>query len=156
MRRLFKVNEKTLKRYKFYEDFRLESQVSAWQNNALAKNGRQFAKKQLFAMCIVVMTCTMITYFIWGLSYAFSTLIGGVVVIIPNVVFAIKAFRYAGASKAQLVARSFYSGAKLKLALTAILFALAFKFLVLVPAAFLTGFCLVLAMPLLTPFFIKI
>ncbi|WP_448567635.1 ATP synthase subunit I [Thalassotalea ganghwensis] len=130
--------------------------MSTWQNNALAKNGRQFAIKQLFAMCIVVIACTVTTYFIWGLSYAYSTLVGGIVVIIPNVVFALKAFRYAGASKAQLVAKSFYSGAKLKLALTAILFALAFKFLVLVPSAFLTGFCLVLAMPLLTPIFIKI
>ena len=42
-------------------------------------------------------------------------------------VFAAFAFRYAGASKNQLVARSFSQGSKLKLALTIILFVIAFK-----------------------------
>ena len=127
-----------------------------WQKNALTKTGRKYALLQIALMTFAVLTYAFITYFIWGLSHAYSTLVGGAVAIIPNVVFAYKAFKYAGASKARLVTQSFFSGVKLKLGLTAVLFALALKFLVLVPLAFLTGFCLVMVMPLLTPVFIKI
>lgn len=130
--------------------------MSSWHKNALTRTGRQVAQKQLMAMCIAVITCVLVTYFIWGLSHAYSTLVGGAVAIIPNVVFAYKAFKFAGASKARLVTQSFFSGAKIKLMLTAVLFALALKLLVLVPLAFLTGFCLVILTPLLTPIFIKL
>ncbi|WP_346776934.1 ATP synthase subunit I [Thalassotalea sp. G2M2-11] len=126
-----------------------------WQNNALTAKGRQVAIKQLLAMCIAVITFTLITYFIWGLSHAYSTLVGGAVAIVPNVVFAYKAFKYAGARAAKQVMNSFFSGVKLKLGLTALLFALAFKFLVLLPVPFFVGFCLVVVMPLLTPLFLN-
>jgi ATP synthase protein I len=39
--------------------------------------------------------------------------------------------------------------------LTALLFSLTFKFVEVIPLAFFSMFCLVMAMPLITPFIIK-
>ncbi|REL29057.1 F0F1 ATP synthase assembly protein I [Thalassotalea euphylliae] len=94
-------------------------------------------------------------YFNWGLSHALSALAGGCIGIIPNFVFALYAFRYAGASANRKVMDAFFRGAKIKLGLTAILFALAFKFLVIIPVPFFGAFCLAVFSSLLTPMFLK-
>ncbi len=129
--------------------------MTARQKNALTKTGRKYASLQIALMTFSVLTCAAVTYLFWGLSHATSVLAGGAVAIIPNVVFAIKAFRYAGATASKKVIESFFSGVKLKLGLTALLFALVFKFLVIIPLPFFTSFCLVVAMPLVTPFLLK-
>ncbi|MCI2282321.1 ATP synthase subunit I [Colwellia sp. MSW7] len=124
-------------------------------NNKLTKAGRKIAFSQiLFTTCIVIVI-TLIIYFILGASYAISALGGGLVAIVPNIVFALKAFQYAGAQSSKKVVESFFSGVKLKMVLTALLFALAFKFLVLLPIPFFVTFCLVMVMPLITPLFLK-
>lgn len=129
--------------------------MSLYINNTLAKPGRIFAFTQILISVIVVLACSIATYFIWGLSYAISVLAGGAISIIPNFVFAYKAFKYAGARSSEKVLDSFYSGEKLKIVLTAVLFALAFRFLAIEPIAFFSSFCLVVALPLITPFVIK-
>lgn len=106
-------------------------------------------------MSAAVLTYALTTYLFWGLSNALSVIAGGAVAIIPNIVFSYKAFKYAGATASKKVMESFFSGVKLKLGLTALLFTLAFKFLVIIPLPFFTSFCLVVAVPLVTPFFIK-
>ncbi len=126
-----------------------------WQKNALITSGRKYAIWQIVLMTFTVIACALVTYYIWGLSHAYSVLTGGAVAIIPNLVFAYKAFKYAGATASRKVMSAFFSGAKLKLGMTAILFSLAFKFLVILPLPFLTGFCLVMVMPLLTPFLLN-
>jgi len=122
----------------------------------LAKAGRKFAFKQNFFSLIVVILGTLITYFTWGTNTALSVFSGGMVVLIPNVFFALKAFRYAGARSSKKVLDAFYSGEKMKIVLTAILLALALKFLAIEPLAFFTSFSLIVAMPLLTPFLFKL
>ena len=122
-------------------------------NNKLTSAGRKFALYQIIFTFSVVLVVTLITYFIWGASYAKSTMVGGAVAIIPNIVFALKAFKYAGAQSSKKVVESFFSGVKLKMVLTALLFALAFKFLVLLPIPFFLMFCMVMFMPLITPLF---
>ena len=129
--------------------------MSLYINNTLAKPGRIFAFTQILISVIVVLACSIATYFIWGLSYAISVLAGGAISIIPNFVFAYKAFKYAGARSSEKVLDAFYSGEKLKIVLTAVLFALAFRFLAIEPIAFFSSFCLVVALPLITPFVIK-
>lgn len=119
--------------------------------NKLTLAGRKLAWQQNILAISVVLLCSLISYFIWGLIHAQSILAAGVVTIIPNIVFALKAFKYAGAKSSKLVVESFFSGVKLKMVLTALLFALAFKFLVLLPIPFFSMFCLVMALPLLTP-----
>ena len=129
--------------------------MSLSKNNALVKPGRKFAYQQIGFSIIVVFTCALITYCIWGLSYAYSVLLGGAIGIIPNFIFAYKAFKYAGATSSKLVVESFFSGVKLKMAATALLFGLTFKFLVIIPLPFFGMFCLIMVIPLLTPFFMK-
>lgn len=126
------------------------------QKNTLTKAGRKIACQQIAFSIVVVLVCALIIYFCWGLSYAISALAGGVIAIIPNCIFAYKAFRYAGAKSSKLVVSSFFSGVKLKMLVTAILLVFAFKLLVILPLAFFGTFCLVMALPLLTPFLFKL
>lgn len=123
--------------------------------NKLANAGRKLAWQQNALAISVVLLCSLVSYFIWGFVYVQSILAAGVVAIIPNIVFAFKAFKYAGAKSSKLVVESFFSGVKLKMVLTALLFVLAFKFLVLLPIPFFSMFCLIMVLPLVMPFFIK-
>jgi len=129
--------------------------VTASRRNDLVKPGRKLAYQQIGISIFLVVACALVTYFCWGLSYAISALTGGAIGIIPNFIFAWKAFRYSGGSVSKLVVESFYSGVKLKLVLTALLFALAFKFMAILPVPFFGTFCLVMAIPLLAPVFLK-
>jgi ATP synthase protein I len=129
--------------------------MSLVNQNSLVKPGRKFAYQQIGLTIIVVLIFTLVTYFYWGLSYAISALAGGVIGIIPNFIFAYKAFRFAGAKSSKLVVESFFSGVKLKMVVTALLFSLAFKFLIILPLPFFSMFCLVMAMPLFTPLILK-
>lgn len=118
--------------------------------NKLTEAGQKFARQQNFFIIGVVSLITVMIYFIWGWMPAKSALIGGMIVIIPNILFAYKAFKYAGAQASRKVVDSFFSGVKLKMALTALFLALAFKFLVLSVMPFFVMFSLVLALPALT------
>jgi len=123
--------------------------------NKLTIAGKKLAWQQNILAISVVLICTLVSYFIWGLEYAQSIMAAGVVTIIPNIVFALKAFKYAGAKSSKLVVESFFSGVKLKMVLTALLFVLAFKFLALLPIPFFSMFCIIMVLPLLMPFVIK-
>lgn len=124
-------------------------------NNKLTKAGRKIALAQVLFSIVMVLLTTLIILYVWGEIYAKSAFYGGVVAIVPNIVFALKAFKYAGAQSSKKVVESFFSGVKLKMALTALLFALAFKFLVLLPIPFFVMFCMVMVMPLISPLFLK-
>jgi len=123
--------------------------------NKLTAVGRKFAWQQNIFMMTVVLMLTLVTYFIWGWLAAKSILVGGFIVIVPNMLFAYKAFKYAGAQASRKVVDSFFNGVKLKMALMALLLALAFKFLVLAPLPFFAMFSLVLVLPAVTPFLFK-
>ncbi|WP_019030151.1 ATP synthase subunit I [Colwellia piezophila] len=124
-------------------------------NNTLTAVGQKFARQQIVFMVAVVLFLTLVIYFIWGWAIAKSAVIGGFIAIIPNMLFAYKAFKYAGAQSSRKVVDSFFSGVKLKVALMALLLALAFKFIVLVPMPFFAMFSLVLFMPAVTPHLFK-
>ena len=123
--------------------------------NTITAAGRKFAWQQIAFMVTVVLFLTLIICFLWGWTIAKSALIGGFIVIIPNMLFAYKAFKYAGAQASRKVIDSFFSGVKLKVALMALLLALAFKFIVLVPMPFFAMFSLVLFLPVVTPHLFK-
>jgi len=123
--------------------------------NELTKPGRKYAYQQSALMAFIVTLTTLIIYFVWGYEPAKSAALGGVIGVIPNILFAYKAFKFAGANASKKVVESFFSGVKLKMALTAFFFALAFKFVVLIPLPFFSMFCLVMALPIITPFIIK-
>lgn len=135
-----------------YEEIRLESPVE----NKLTKPGRKLAKHQLVFAFFITCSAALISYSGWGAVHAQSAFVGGMIAIIPNVFFALKAFRYAGAKSSKQVVESFYSGEKYKLVITAVLFALVFKFLSITPVPLFGTYCVAVVLPLLTPFLFKL
>ncbi|TRX58126.1 F0F1 ATP synthase assembly protein I [Thalassomonas sp. M1454] len=118
--------------------------------NILTKPGKKYANLQLIMQLVVTLLSFVTVYFCWGFTASQSALAGGAVSIIPNIIFAQKAFKFAGASAAKQVVDSFNKGVKIKMILTAILFVLCFKFLVLTPIVFFTTYSLTMVAPWLT------
>ncbi len=123
--------------------------------NELTKPGRKFAYSQVALITVVTLIISLIIYLISGYNSAKSAALGGAIGVIPNVLFAYKAFKYAGARAAKKVVDSFFSGVKLKMALMAMLLGLCLKFVEVSPLPFFSMFCLVMALPIITPFIIK-
>ncbi|WP_448212327.1 ATP synthase subunit I [Colwellia sp. MEBiC06753] len=117
--------------------------------NQLLKPGRQLMRQQLMLASTLTLVSTAVVYFSWGLSHALSALAGGCIGIIPNFVFALYAFKYAGASASKLVMDSFFKGAKLKMVLTAFLFALSFKFFSLPLAPLFSTYLIAVLTPII-------
>ena len=68
-------------------------------------------------------------YFLSGIIAAYSSFIGGVIFVIPQLYFGFKAFMYSGARSIQNVVVSFYKGESSKIIIIAVSFALVFKFI---------------------------
>ncbi len=67
-----------------------------------------------------------------------SALLGGLVSIVPTAYFAAKLFKYNGARAARQIVNGFYKGEALKIAMTAVLFTVVFKFFTIIPLVFLS------------------
>ena len=80
----------------------------------------------LLAQLVVLLLAAAVLYGWRGPVASYSGLCGGLIVWLPNLYFAHKAFRFSGARAAQAIVRSFYAGEAGKLILTAVLFALTF------------------------------
>lgn len=64
----------------------------------------------------------------WGVTAAYSALLGGTIQIGPQAYFTRLAFRHAGARQAPQILRAMYKGEAGKLLLTAVMFALVFYY----------------------------
>lgn len=93
----------------------------------LAGTGRELAKKVLISQTLVALIVTITITVLLGEKAGLSAACGAVTCLLPSLVFARFAFKYAGASQNELVVRSFSQGAKFKLILTILLFVAAFK-----------------------------
>ncbi|WP_172449215.1 ATP synthase subunit I [Bowmanella denitrificans] len=85
------------------------------------------ARRVLIAQSLTGLLLSLATWWLWGTDSGLSALAGVCACVIPNAVFAHLAFRHAGASKNQLVVRSFSQGAKFKLILTIFFFVAVFQ-----------------------------
>lgn len=94
--------------------------------NNLAAPGRELARNALISQCIAALLIVFIIATTSSVEVLKSVALGATISIIPACVFALFAFRFAGASKNHLVNKSFSQGAKMKLVLTTILFVVAF------------------------------
>ncbi|SET68384.1 ATP synthase subunit I [Thalassotalea agarivorans] len=117
--------------------------------NKLVQPGRKFAIKQILIALLVTVLCSVINFIYWGTPSGQSALIGGFVAIIPSIIFAYKAFQFAGASASKKVIDAFFMGEKLKLVLTAVLFAISFRFFSIEPIPFFATYFLTLVAPML-------
>jgi ATP synthase protein I len=59
---------------------------------------------------------------------AYSSLLGGMIFVLPQLYFGVKAFMYSGARSIQKIVISFYKGESSKLVIIALSFGLIFKF----------------------------
>ncbi|NVK56961.1 MAG: ATP synthase subunit I [Alteromonadaceae bacterium] len=106
----------------------------------LADNGKSLAKKTALFQCASALFFILLVWVFSTVDKATAFAAGTIISIIPNQIFAFFAFRYAGASQMRLVTKSFSQGSKLKLAVTVILFAIAFAGLKLTPLPVFAGF----------------
>lgn len=82
--------------------------------------------KVLIAQILVVILIAAVLTVVRGWTAGYSAICGGLVAWLPNLYFALKAFRYSGARAARDILKSFYAGEAGKFVLTAVLFALVF------------------------------
>jgi ATP synthase protein I len=84
----------------------------------------------------------VVVFLLTNFFNAKSAFVGGLVAIIPQAAFGFCSFRYSGAQQSKLIWRSFIKGEAIKFALTGILFALVFIFLLINTMWFLLAFIL--------------
>jgi ATP synthase protein I len=110
---------------------------------SLASPYRRAAFKGVLYQGVIALAVAVIVFICWGALAAYSALYGGLIAVLPNLVFTTYVFRYVGASKVDLVHKSFKRGAGLKFLFTTALFIVAFKLLTVDPMWLFVNFILV-------------
>ena len=95
---------------------------------------------QASLVCLFTITCL----FAANTKAALSVLLGGVVGIIPNVIFARKLFKHQGARAARQIVNGFYTGEALKLLLSIFLFTIVFALCKVQAGIFFATYILIL------------
>ncbi len=95
----------------------------------LTQTGRTVANRLLVIQVLIAIVCSL-AFLLIDFKAAYSAFIGGIICVVPNLVFVIYAYRFGGARAAKKIASSFYRGEALKILLTALMFAVTF---ILVP-----------------------
>lgn len=111
---------------------------------SLTQEGRQLATKVLFYQSIIAILLTFIFALLNGQYSGISALYGGLICLLPGIVFALFAFRYAGASQNRLVVRNFNKGSKLKFIFTIVLFVMVYKWPNLQPIPLIVSYVVTL------------
>lgn len=111
---------------------------------SLTQEGRQLATKVLIYQSITAIVLTLFFMLYSGKYSAISAVYGSLICILPGMIFAFLAFRYAGASKNKLVVRSFNKGSKLKFIFTIVLFFVVYKWPNLQPLPLLISYVVTL------------
>jgi|TARA_R110000744_G_scaffold253826_7_gene369572 ATP synthase protein I len=94
---------------------------------SLTASGRALAKHIFYCQVIVIIVLSVFFAVFFGHNSAISSLLGGVICMLPSAIFAYFAFRYAGASKNKLVVQQFNKGSKLKFFTTIIFFIVVYQ-----------------------------
>lgn len=122
--------------------------------NGLATTGKVLALKGVIVQIIMTFLVTLIVALV-QYQHAIAVLFGCLSFVVPHSIFAFWVFRYAGATKSQLVAQSFSQGMKLKLFLTIIFFVIAFSQLNAHPLPLLGAYAIIMVSQWLAMYKIK-
>ncbi|WP_192954756.1 ATP synthase subunit I [Gallaecimonas mangrovi] len=95
--------------------------------NKLATAGRRQAYRLVARQALILLAAVIVITAGWGWQAGFSALLGALICVIPNLIFARIAFNQAGARAARQVVTGFYKGEAVKLGLTILLFVIALK-----------------------------
>lgn len=101
---------------------------------------KRLLKTQLLSTLVI----SLLLLLFFGKKEGVSALLGGLVALVPSILFAKQMFRYQGARAARQIVKSFYLGEALKILLTAILFTLVFVLYKVAPLAFFFTYIVVL------------
>lgn len=119
----------------------------------LAKKSQKLGLRLVsFQLLLVLVTALIFTVF-FSVKSGYSAFSGGITFLLPNLIFVLMTFAYAGASKSHLVLRGFYAGEAIKLFITVILFIVFLKYGSLSLAAFYISFSLLVMSQWLAPLF---
>jgi ATP synthase protein I len=110
----------------------------------LTQEGRKLARKVLFYQSMILIVLAFIFAIFKGEYTGISALYGGLICIVPGMVFAFLTFRYAGASQNQLVVRSFNKGSKLKFLITIVMFVVVYRWPNLQPLPLFISYLVIL------------
>lgn len=119
----------------------------------LAKKSQKSGLNLLAFQLLFVLLMALILTVFFSVKSGYSGLAGGITFLLPNCIFVLMAFTYAGASKSRLIVRNFFAGEAIKLFLTVILLAVFLKYASLSFAAFYISFALLVTSQWLAPFF---
>lgn len=116
------------------------------------KSQKSGLKLLAFQLLFVLLIALLFTVFFSAKS-GYSGFAGGITFLLPNVIFVLMTFAYAGASKSHLVLRGFFAGEAIKLFITVVLFAVFLKYGNVSLMAFYISFTLLVVSQWLAPFF---
>lgn len=120
----------------------------------LTEKGRNTANQILKVQFLVIVVLTL-AFAVFNFEAGYSAFIGGMICLIPNLVFVIYAYRYGGARAAKKITSSFYRGEALKILLTALMFAVVFIFIPIAIGPLMTTYVLGLSVFWFAPAIIK-
>ena len=117
----------------------------------LTQPGRRVANRLLAVQTLLAITSSLVFFWI-DFKAGYSAFIGGMICVVPNLVFVTYAYRYGGARAAKNIAGSFYKGEALKLMLTALMFAATFILVPISIAPLMTTYVVCLMVYWIIPF----
>lgn len=120
----------------------------------LASSGKQLAIKGIIVQSVVACILVLITV-LYDPKLALSAILGVGAFLIPHCFFSYWVFRYAGATKNEIVAQSMNQGMKLKLILTFLIFVIAFSQLNAQPLFLLGAYVITLVSQSAAMFFLS-
>lgn len=104
---------------------------------------RQIAVRVFLVQAILTLVMSALFLLTNDLNAGYSSLLGGLVCILPNVIFISQAFKHQGARAAKKIVQSFYKAEAFKIILSIVLFALVFIMFAITPLAFFITYILV-------------
>ncbi|MGO4892264.1 ATP synthase subunit I [Flavobacterium sp. W21_SRS_FM6] len=111
---------------------------------SLVLEGQKLARKVIIYQSILAIVIALFFTFYGGKNSGLSAAYGAVSVILPSMIYAYFAFRYAGARQNKLVVRSFNKGSKIKFILTIVLFVFIYRWQNVDIMALMVSFTIVL------------
>lgn len=133
--------------------------AACWEYILVSRAALQKTRKTIYVwvgvQAIAVAALSLVLSIFQGFSSAGSVLLGGIVYILPNLVFARRFFTYFNASHPEKIVKRFYLGELFKLLLTGLLFILTISFIPVKEFAFFIGFIAALFAFWLAPLLIR-
>lgn len=121
----------------------------------LARSARDAAFRLIVWQSVLTLAIAVCLLVLQGYQSALSAVIGGMICVLPNAYFAIKAFSHSGARAAKQIVHAFYLGEAIKIIMTAALFTLAYVALPVDIKTMLLTFICIQLMAWLAPWVFK-